>query len=115
MVPSRHLSSSREVAMIKDVMVWLDGGISDEVRLAAVAEIAKRLQSKVVIGLFLNPMPLPVAVDGDINASLTTAELMERAREVGDKTEALLARRLSLLDRPVEIRRVAGLAAPLPK
>lgn len=96
--------------MIKDVMVWLDGGISDEVRLAAVAEIAKRLQSKVVIGLFLNPMPLPVAVDGDINASLTTAELMERAREVGDKTEALLARRLSLLDRPVEIRRFDVLA-----
>jgi nucleotide-binding universal stress UspA family protein len=96
--------------MIKDVMVWLDGGISDEVRLAAVAEIAKRLQSKVIIGLFLNPMPLPVAVDGDINASLTTAELMERAREVGDKTEALLARRLSLLDRPVEIRRFDVLA-----
>ena len=96
--------------MIKDVMVWLDGGISDEVRLAAVAEIAKRLQSKVVIGLFLNPVPLPVAVDGDINASLTTAELMERAREVGDKTEALLARRLSLLDRPVEIRRFDVLA-----
>ena len=96
--------------MIKDVMVWLDGGIFDEVRLAAVAEIAKRLQSKVVIGLFLNPMPLPVAVDGDINASLTTAELMERAREVGDKTEALLARRLSLLDRPVEIRRFDVLA-----
>ena len=96
--------------MIKDVMVWLDGGISDEVRLAAVAEIAKRLQSKVVIGLFLNPMPLPIAVDGDINASLTTAELMERAREVGDKTEALLARRLSLLDRPVEIRRFDVLA-----
>ena len=96
--------------MIKDVMVWLDGGISDEVRLAAVAEIAKRLQSKVVIGLFLNPMPLPVAVDGDISASLTTAELMERAREVGDKTEALLARRLSLLDRPVEIRRFDVLA-----
>src|SRR3979490_1178746 len=110
MVPSRHLSSSREVAMIKDVMVWLDGGISDEVRLAAVAEIAKRLQSKVIIGLFLNPMPLPVAVDGDINASLTPAPLMEGAREVGDKTEALLARRLSLLDRPVEIRRFDVLA-----
>src|SRR3979490_1594937 len=110
MVPSRHLSSSREVAMIKDVMVWLDGGISDEVRLAAVAEIAKRLQSKVVIGLFLNPVPLPVAGDGDISASLTTAELMERGREVGDKTEALLARRLSLLDRPVEIRRFDVLA-----
>src|ERR1700686_2593953 len=102
MVPSRHLSSSQEVAMIKDVMVWLDGGISDEVRLAAVAEIARRLESKVIIGLFLNPLPLPSPVDGDLGGALTTVELMERAREAGDKTEALLARRLSQLERPGE-------------
>ena len=96
--------------MIRDVMVWLDGGISDEVRLAAVAEIARRLESKVIIGLFLNPLPLPGPVDGDLSGALTTAELMERAREAGDKTEALLARRLSQLERPVEIRRVDVLA-----
>ena len=96
--------------MIRDVMVWLDGGISDEVRLAAVAEIARRLESKVIIGLFLNPLPLPVPVDGDISGALTTAELMDRAREVGDKTEALLAKRLQQLDRPVEIRRFDVLA-----
>jgi nucleotide-binding universal stress UspA family protein len=96
--------------MIRDVMVWLDGGISDEVRLAAVAEIARRLESKVIIGLFLNPLPLPGPVDGDVSGALTTAELMERAREAGDKTEALLARRLSQLERPVEIRRFDVLA-----
>ena len=96
--------------MIRDVMVWLDGGISDEVRLAAVAEIARRLESKVIIGLFLNPLPLPGPVDGDLSGALTTAELMERAREAGDKTEALLARRLSQLERPVEIRRFDVLA-----
>ena len=96
--------------MIRDVMVWLDGGISDEVRLAAVAEIARRLESQVIIGLFLNPLPLPGPVDGDLSGALTTAELMERAREAGDKTEALLARRLSQLERPVEIRRFDVLA-----
>src|ERR1700694_2073894 len=96
--------------MIKDVMVWLDGGISDEIRLAAVAEIAIRLESKVIIGLFLNPLPLPGPVDGDISGALTTAELMNRAREAGDKTEALLARRLSQLERPVELRRFDVLA-----
>ena len=96
--------------MIRDVMVWLDGGISDEVRLAAVAEIARRLESKVIIGLFLNPLPLPGPVDGDLSGALTTAELMERAREAGDKTEALLARRLPQLERPVEIRRFDVLA-----
>jgi len=95
--------------MIRDVMVWLDGGISDEVRLAAVAEITRRLESKVIIGLFLNPLPLPGPVDGDLSGALT-AELMERAREAGDKTEALLARRLSQLERPVEIRRFDVLA-----
>jgi len=96
--------------MIRDVMVWLDGGISDEVRLAAVAEIARRLESKVIIGLFLNPLPLPGPVDGDISGAVVTAELMDRAREAGDKTEALLARRLSQLERPVEIRRFDVLA-----
>src|ERR1700692_3506731 len=109
-VASRRLGPSQEVSMIRDVMVWLDGGISDEVRLAAVAEIARRLESKVIIGLFLNPLLLPGPVDSDLSGALTTAELMERAREAGDKTEALLARRLSQLERPVEIRRFDVLA-----
>jgi nucleotide-binding universal stress UspA family protein len=99
--------------MIRDVMVWLDGGISDEVRLAAIAEIARRLESQVIIGLFLNPLPLPGPVDGDISGAVVTAELMERAREAGDKTEALLARRLSQLERPVEIRRFDVLAGDI--
>jgi len=96
--------------MIRDVMVWLDGGISDEVRLAAVAEIARQLDSKVIIGLFLNPVPLPGPVDGDIGGAVVTAELMGRAREAGDKTEALLTRRLRMIDRPIEIRRFDVLA-----
>jgi nucleotide-binding universal stress UspA family protein len=99
--------------MIKDVMVWLDGGISDEVRLVAVADIVRRLESRVVIGLFLNPLPLPAAVDGDIAGTVTAADLLERAREAGDRTERLLARRLSLLERPVEIRRFDVLAGEI--
>ena len=75
--------------MIKDVMVWLDGGVSDEVRLAAVADIARRLQPKVIIGLFLNPLPLPGPVEGD-----ATTELIEHAREAGDEIEK--ARRVQL-------------------
>jgi nucleotide-binding universal stress UspA family protein len=96
--------------MIKDVMVWLDGGISDEVRVAAAAEIARQLESKVVVGLFLNPVPLSGPVEDDISGTAVTAELMERAREVGDKTEALLTRRLRMIDRPIEIRRFDVLA-----
>jgi nucleotide-binding universal stress UspA family protein len=95
--------------MIKDVMVWLDGSLSDEIRLAAVANIARRFESQ-VIGLFLNPLPLPVPVEADLAGALVTAEVMERAREAGDKAEALLAKRLKLLERPTEIRRFDILA-----
>jgi len=38
--------------MIKDVMVWLDGSLSDEIRLAVVADIARQFDS-MVIGLYL--------------------------------------------------------------
>jgi nucleotide-binding universal stress UspA family protein len=81
--------------------------------LAAVADIARRLESRVVIGLFLNPLPLPAAVDGDIAGTVTAADLLERAREAGDRTERLLAQRLSLLERPVEIRRFDVLAGDI--
>ena len=91
--------------MIKDMVVWLDGGISDEIRLAAVADIARWLDAQVVIGLFLNVLPLPGRIEGD-----ATAEVIDHAREAGDLTEALLARRLLQLGRPVEIRRFDALA-----
>jgi nucleotide-binding universal stress UspA family protein len=104
-VASRRLWPSQEVTMIRDVMVWLDGGISDEVRLAAVADIARRLESNVVIGLFLSPLPLPGPVSGD-----ATAELVDGARKAGDEIERLLAKRLQLLERPVELRRFDVLA-----
>jgi nucleotide-binding universal stress UspA family protein len=95
--------------MIKDVMVWLDGGLSDEVRLAAVADIARQFESQ-VIALFLNPLPLPGPVDGDAAGVLATTELMEKARQVGDRLEVKLATRLKLLERPAEIRRFDVLA-----
>ena len=98
--------------MIKDVMVWLDGSLSDEIRLAAVADIARQFESQ-VIGLFLNPLPLPGPVDGDVAGALATAELMDRAHEAGNKTEALLTKRLKLLERPVEIRRFDVLAGDI--
>jgi nucleotide-binding universal stress UspA family protein len=96
--------------MIEDVMVWLDGGISDDIRLAAAADIARQLDSQVIIGLFLNPLPLPGPIDGDVSGAVVTAELVNLAREAGDKTEALLAKRLRQLERPVEIRRFDILA-----
>ncbi|WP_063693818.1 universal stress protein [Bradyrhizobium stylosanthis] len=86
--------------MIRDVMVWLDGGASDEIRLAAVADIARQLETRVVIGLYLNVLPLPGPIEGD-----ATAAIVKHARETGDAMEAALAKRLQMLDRVVEIRR----------
>jgi nucleotide-binding universal stress UspA family protein len=94
--------------MIKDVMVWLDGGVSDDIRLAAVADIAKTFESH-VIGLYLNPLPSTVIPADEVSA-LAAAEQLERAKEVGDKVEALLTKRLQMLKRPVEIRRFDVLA-----
>jgi hypothetical protein len=96
--------------MIKDVMVWLDGSIADEVRLAAAEDIARVFQGH-IIGLFLNPLPSLVPAEGDPAGVVREAELMERAREAGDRMEAMLAKRLARLNHPVEIRRFDAFAA----
>src|SRR3981189_1127833 len=109
MAPS-HLSSSQEESVSQACDGWLDGGVSDEIRLAAVADISRRLQPKVIIGLFLNPLPLPGPVEGD-----ATEELIDSAREAGDEIEKLLTMRLRQLERPVEIRRFDVLADDIAK
>jgi len=86
--------------MIGDVMVWLDGGAHDEIRLAAVADMTRQLETRVVIGLYLNVLPLPGPIEGD-----ATAAIVEHARETGDAVEEALTVRLRMLDRMVEIRR----------
>src|ERR1700716_1281780 len=91
--------------MIRDVMVWLDGGAPDEIRLAAVADMARWLESRVVVGLYLNVLPLPGPIEGDV-----TDNIVKWAREEGDEMEAALAKRLQMLDRAAEIRRFDILA-----
>jgi nucleotide-binding universal stress UspA family protein len=89
--------------MIKDVMVRLDGSAADEVRLAAVNEIADLFHSQ-VIGLFLNILPVVIAAEDGVGA-IGAAELLRAAREAGDKVEARLLQRLNRLQKPVELRR----------
>jgi hypothetical protein len=76
--------------------------------LTASVEIARLFESQ-VIGLFLNPLPLPGPVTGGVGA-LATADLIAQARETGNSVEAKLANRLKLIERPVEIRRFDVLA-----
>jgi nucleotide-binding universal stress UspA family protein len=94
--------------MIKDVMVWLDGSISDEVRLEAAGTLARQFDSQ-VIALYLNPLPLVGPIDGPTGV-VVEAELFDKARKAGDVTEAKLIKHLQLLGRPVEIRRFDVLA-----
>ena len=89
--------------MIKDVMLRLDGTAADEVRLAAVNDIAELFDSQ-VIGLFINVLPVVVAAEDGIGAA-RAAELLQAAREAGDKVEGKLRERLNRLQKPVELRR----------
>jgi nucleotide-binding universal stress UspA family protein len=89
--------------MIKDVMVRLDGAASDEVRLAAVNDIARLFDSQ-IIALYFNILPVVIAA-GDSSAVIHAAELLQRAREAGNQVEARLNERLARLQKPVELRR----------
>src|SRR3954469_18922657 len=72
-----------EVAMIKDVMVRLDGTSGDGVRLAVVNEIAEIFESHIT-GLFFNVLPSLVP-DGFTGAN-------------GDAVEAAVFQRLAQLE-----------------
>jgi nucleotide-binding universal stress UspA family protein len=99
--------------MIKDVMVRLDGGAGDEIRLAAVKTIAERFESH-VIALYFNVLPMIIPSEGEDLAAIHSVELIEMARKAGDKTEAVLARNLSRLQFPVELRRFDVFSDALP-
>src|SRR5258705_8620980 len=87
--------------MIKDVMVRLDGGLSDATRLAAAFEIAEMFDG-VVVGLFINVLPLLVPDEG---GAINSIELLNEARTIGDRIEAELSERLSQQHMPWDLRR----------
>ena len=89
--------------MVKDVMVRLDGTAADEVRLAAVDGIADIFDSH-IIGLYFNVMPVVVAAEDGVGA-IGAAELLQAAKDAGDKMEARLIQRLTRLQKPMELRR----------
>ncbi len=89
--------------MVKDVMVRLDGTAADEVRLAAVNGIADIFDCH-IIGLYFNVMPVVVAAEDGVGA-IGAAELLQAAKDAGDKVEARLIQRLTRLQKPMEIRR----------
>src|SRR3984957_6101209 len=82
-----------EVAMIKDVMVRLDGTPADDVRLAVVGLIAEIFPSH-ISGLLFNALPSLVR-DGFNGADANeVTRPQDAARQAGDVIETTLFQRL---------------------
>jgi nucleotide-binding universal stress UspA family protein len=90
--------------MIKDVVVRLDGTPADDVRLAAVGQIAEIFNSH-IIGLLFNALP-PLVPDGFNSAGANeVTKLLNAARQAGDAIEATVFQRLAELPHPANLRR----------
>jgi len=90
--------------MIKDVMVRLDGTSGDDVRLAAVNQIAEIFDSHIT-GLLFNALP-PLVPDGFNGAGANeVTKLLDAARQAGDAIEATVFQRLAELPHPANLRR----------
>jgi hypothetical protein len=90
--------------MIKDVMVRLDGTPADDVRLAAVGQIAEIFDSHIT-GLLFNALP-PLVPDGFNGAGANeVTRLLDAARQAGDAIEATVFQRLAELPHPANLRR----------
>ena len=90
--------------MIKDVMVRLDGTPADDVRLAAVGQIAEIFDSHIT-GLLFNALP-PLVPDGFNGADANeVTRLLDAARQAGDAIEATVLQRLAELPHPANLRR----------
>jgi nucleotide-binding universal stress UspA family protein len=88
--------------MIKDVMVRLDGTSRDDVRVAAVNQIADIFESHIT-GLFFNVLSSIVS-DGRAGVG-QAGKLLDTARQAGDIVEATVFERLTRSQHPSNLRR----------
>jgi nucleotide-binding universal stress UspA family protein len=93
-----------EVAMIKDVMVRLDGTSGDDVRLAAVNQIAEIFESHIT-GLYFNILPSLIPAGFDVAGANQSTNLLDTAKKAGDAIEATVLQRLTRLQQPTNLRR----------
>ncbi|GGC65924.1 universal stress protein [Chelatococcus reniformis] len=95
-------------AMIKDLMVHLDGSAEDEVRLGHVQTVATTIGAHVT-GLFTNPLPdyaTVMPIEAGAAAVSVVADIEEQLRREGDAITARLVERLDRLEVPTEVRRI---------
>jgi nucleotide-binding universal stress UspA family protein len=88
--------------MIRDVMVRLDGTSADDVRLAAVNQIADIFESHIT-GLFFNVLS-SIVPDGRAGVG-QAGKLLGTAQQAGDIIEATVFERLTRLQHPSNLRR----------
>ncbi|MGP8231863.1 MAG: universal stress protein [Methylovirgula sp.] len=95
--------------MLKDIMVHLDGGTEDDIRLAHAAKLAFSLCSPHLIGLYTNPLPeyaYVLAVQSGLAPMEPIIEAEEQLRKAGDVTVAELTQKLAKIAIPGTIRRL---------
>lgn len=100
--------------MIKDILVHLDGTRDDEWRIAH-AEVTARQFGASIIGLFLNRLlagAMPVEA-GYVGAEIL-GQLLQQAREDGDKVEKALDERLEKTGLPHGICRIDAFFDEIP-
>ncbi|MEZ0170810.1 universal stress protein [Microvirga sp. TS319] len=94
--------------MLRDIIVHLDGGHEDEIRLEHALAIAAAERAHLT-GLYTNQLPeltVMVPMDGGAAAIQVLSELEDRARQDGDVIAERLAEKLSGLEVPSEFRRL---------
>ena len=93
--------------MIKDLLVHLEGGTEDNVRLAY-AELIANKHDAFVTGLFCNIVPENVyaAGDGSMMAARAASQMQDAAIEHGDETEAQLRVKMDKISTKTELRRL---------
>jgi hypothetical protein len=85
--------------MIKDVMVRVDGTAADDAVLATATMVAELFEGH-LIALFLNLLPLRMPAEGVESSATRAVEMIDRARDNGDRIEQALSERLARLPRP---------------
>jgi nucleotide-binding universal stress UspA family protein len=90
--------------LIKDVMVRLNGTSADTLLLEVAENISQAFDGK-IIGLLLNPLPVPLPLNIAGAASIED-DLLRLAKDKADEIEAELTARLAKLDGSSELRRI---------
>lgn len=108
-----HEGAVRYPLHYRDVMVHLDGGDEDEIRIAH-AEMIATIADGHLTGLFTNPIP-DIAIYASEQGTMAAAEITDLVREQGRTIHARLKKRFERLGVSHDVRIVEDISGFLPK